>query len=95
MVRIEVTAKRFLVLLRDGRWHRKILTKDGKQISIKAVEACVELGWVEKRLTRIRGEEPARFIGLFKITAKGKRALAKDSFNWYEIDQAAYRVLGR
>lgn len=95
MARIDVTAKRFLVLLQDGKWHRKILSKDGKRISIKAVEACVELGWVERRLTRIRGEEPARFIGSFKITAKGKRALTKDSFNWYEIDQAAYRALGR
>lgn len=95
MARVEIEAKRFLVLLQDGRWHRKILSKDGKRIGIKAIEACVELGWAEKRLRRIGKGMSMRFIGLFKITTKGKKELVKNNLNWYELSRAAYRVLGR
>jgi len=65
-------ARVFLTVLKDGRWHLKFPLAE---IPIWVVEACFDLGLVERRLTRDRGTRNS--TARFRITEKGRKALVK------------------
>lgn len=65
-------ARYFLEILSDGRWHRKLLG-----VNTYTPDACVHLGLAKRRLSRISWN---RWLGSFKITPDGKKALEDGIF---------------
>jgi hypothetical protein len=66
-------AKAFLRMLEDGKWHERLPGKVG----VWTMEACAELGLVEKRLVEVRGQK-GTWWAKFRITDVGKKVLARN-----------------
>ena len=68
-------AKAFLEILKDGRWHRKVVLKP---VTLGTVEACVYLGLAQRR--GMPSKEKGRFWASFQITSAGKTALRNNEY---------------
>jgi len=62
-------ARSFLMLLKDGRWHRKVGTT-----GVWVAQACVNLKLVSIKFTSIRGKKN-HYTANYRITSSGKSAL--------------------